>query len=169
MKFRFHSVYLLLCSIALGTTGAVAAEMPELALVIVSPLSSGESIGADSGAYTDFDRLDLAFQKVAKQRHWPVKIVAERLSGNTAPHELELRVFLQPVRRDRPEEFTFRGWMTLHADGTKHDFKLIIHRERMRYREDMDEFLEKLFYGAAGVAAQKIEPILFPQLAKSES
>ncbi|MCF3648139.1 hypothetical protein [Synoicihabitans lomoniglobus] len=169
MKFKFHSVYMLLCSIALGTAGAAEAEMPELALVIVPPLSSGENIGADSGAYTDFDRLDLAFQKVAEQRHWPVKIVAERLSATTAPHELELRVYLQPVRRDRPEEFTFRGWMTLHADGTKHDLNMIISREQGRYREDLNELLDKLFYGAAEVAARKIEPILFPQLAKSES
>lgn len=143
-----------------------AASARELALVVVTSVtqSGRPSLGAD----TDFDRLDLAFQDVAQRRHWPVKIVAERFAANTPAHELELRVYLQPVRQDLPGQFTFRGWMTLTERGTKHDFGIIAYRQQQRAGEPMDDLLEKIFHGGASVAARKIEPILFPQLAESK-
>jgi hypothetical protein len=142
---------------------ATPPDQPELALVVVDTLAHRES------AYTDFDRLDLAFQDVAKRRHWPVKIAAERFAANTPAHELELRVFLQPIRQEIPDEFTFRGWMTLTEHGTKHDFGVVVYRYRPRPGEMMDDSLDKIFRGAAETAAKKIEPILFPDLAKPKS
>ena len=134
----------------------------ELALVVVTSVDHGDN--GNGGAYTDFDRLELAFRELAKRRHWPVKIVAERFAANVPAHELELRVYLQPVRQDLPRQFTFRGWMTLMDRGTKHDLGVIVHRQEPRPFESMDDFLEKLMLGAAETAAGKIEPILFPQL-----
>ena len=161
--------------LALGASAATAAaesasppppEKPVLALVVVTALA--QSSEAPPGAYSDFDRLDLAFQDVAQRRHWPVRIVAERFAANTPAHPLELRVFLQPVTNYLPGEFDFRAWMTLNDHGTKHDFGMIVHREDLRAGEDVNDFLERLFHRAAEVAAKKIEPILFPQLAKPQ-
>src|SRR3990170_1159406 len=65
----------------------------ELAIVVVETLQ-----GRTGGAITDFDRLDMAFQDVAKQRKWPVTLKAERFAANLPDHETELRIFTQPVR-----------------------------------------------------------------------
>ncbi|MEO6003107.1 MAG: hypothetical protein ABIZ04_25205 [Opitutus sp.] len=171
MKIRFALtpfVLSLLFATSQAATPPAAPPSPkqaperELALVVITPVDQSGSLGANSN--TDYDRLDLAFQEVAKRRHWPVKIVAERFASNTPDHELELRVYLQPIGQDLPQEFRFRSWMTLTEHGTKHDFGLIVHRQIWSGGESMDDFLEKLFRGAAAVAAKKIEPILFPQL-----
>jgi len=175
MKIRFALTALILPLLLAASPAATPPAAPpspkpapaqELVLVVITPVSQSES--PFSGAYTDFDRLELAFQEVAKRRHWPVKIVAERFAANTPAHELELRVYLQPGREDLPQQYTFRGWMTLNEHGTKHDFGLVVHRRDMRPFEPMDDFLEKVFLGAAIDAAKKIEPILFPQLVQAK-
>ncbi|HVU23269.1 MAG TPA: hypothetical protein VHE13_04030 [Opitutus sp.] len=170
MNLRSFAAGALLVAASALSAGAAPAEpaapppeKPVLALVVVTALA--QSSEDTPSAYTDFDRLDLAFQDVAKRRHWPVTIVAERFAANTPAHALELRVFLQPIRQDLSGEFSFRGWMTLNTGGRKHDFGIILYRLDLRPGEPMDDFLEKIFHGAAALAARKIEPVLFPDLA----
>ena len=131
-------------------------DRPMLAIVIVDSLNQ-------RGAITDFDRLDMAFRRVAEQRKWPVKIAAERFAANTPAHETELRIFNQPLREETLGDLTFRGWMTLTVQGRKHDFGIITFRYYPRPGEDTEDKFEKVFRGAANVAADKIEPILFPK------
>jgi hypothetical protein len=162
----------LLVSFALGlTTGVLAAigpnktaARPQLVLVVVIPLTPSANPATSAFTSSDFDRLDLAFQDMAQRRHWPVTIVAERFAANTPARDMELRIFLQPVRQDFPEEYRFRGWMSLSLHGNKHDLGMIIHSEFLRAGESIDDFLDKVFRGAATIAARRIEPILFPNL-----
>lgn len=176
MNIRFALTPLILPLLLASSPAATPPAVPpaskpsparELALVVITPVDQNQYLY--SGAYSDFDRLDLAFQEVAKRRRWPVKIVAERFAANSPAHELELRVYLQPFRLELPQQFTFRGWMTLTERGTKHDFGVVVYRQDARPFESTDDFLEKVFLGAASVAAKKIEPILFPQLAQPKS
>ena len=169
MKTRLQLFALLLASLFLTTT-AMCAETTappqatrELAIVVV------DSVHKQRGAITDFDRIDIAFTRVAKDRNWPVTIKAERFAANTPAHETELRIFNRPVRQETPGDLTFRGWVTLTVDGTKHDFGMILYRYYLRPGENMDDVLEKVFLGAAKVAADKIEPILFPELSRKKS
>lgn len=141
---------------------------PELVLVVVIPLTSSPNPTTSPFTSLDFDRLDLAFQDVAQRRHWPVTIVAERFAANTPAHDLELRIFLQPGRQDSPEEYRFRGWMSLSLHGNKHDLGMIIHSEFLRAGESVDDFLDKVFRGAATIVARRIEPILFPNLVQKK-
>ena len=131
-------------------------EMGELAIVVV------DAVNKQQGAITDFDRIDMAFTRVAEERGWPVTIKAERFAANTPAHETELRIFNRPVRQETPGDLVFRGWVTLTVDGTKHDFGMILYRYYLRAGEHMDDVLDKVFLGAANVTADKIEPILFP-------
>jgi hypothetical protein len=128
----------------------------ELAIVVVDTLQQQQ------GAITDFDRIDMAFQDVAKRRKWPVKIKAERLTANMAAHDIELRIFNQPLREETSGDLTFRGWMTLMVNGTKHDFGIVMFQYYPRAGEQSEDVLEKVFRGVANNAAKKIEPILFP-------
>src|SRR5215203_2680702 len=97
--------------VATGATRAETTATPEpvqeLFIVVV------DNLQGPRGAITDFDRIDMAFQKVAKQRKWPVKITAERFAANTSAHPIELRVYNQPLREESPGDLTFSGWMTL--------------------------------------------------------
>ncbi|MDI1247286.1 MAG: hypothetical protein PSV13_00240 [Lacunisphaera sp.] len=122
-----------------------------------------DSLLYQQGAITDYDRLDMAFTALAKERQWPMRIQAERFAANTPAHETELRIFNQPLREETLGDITFRGWMTLTAAGRKHDFGIITFRHYVRPGENLDEILEKVFRGAAEAAAVKIEPILFPK------
>jgi len=135
------------------------ADQPKLSIVVVENVQRNPS----ANAISDFDRVDLAFQYVAKQRKWPVTIAAERLVANTPNHETELRVFLHPVREETPGDLTIRAWMALTIQGVKHDFGIITFRYYMRGGEQMDDVIEKVFRGAAETAATKIEPLLFPK------
>jgi hypothetical protein len=134
----------------------------ELAIVVVETLQT-------RGAITDFDRLDMAFQAVAKQRKWPVTLKPERLTANVPDHETELRIFSQPVREEISGDLTYRGWMTLTVNGTKHDFGMVTYRYYPRLYQDTEDVLEKIFLGVATTAADKIEPILFPELPRKKS
>jgi hypothetical protein len=169
MKTRFAVTFLLFASLLLTVSGALAETkgatqpLPELAIVVV------DTVHRNQGAIGDFDRIDIAFQRVAKQRKWPVKIAAERFAANTAAHDPELRIFDQPLREETLDDLTFRGWMTLSVNGTKHDFGIVTFRYYRRAGEQLEDALEKVFRGAANVAADKIEPILFPKTAGPKS
>lgn len=169
MKRRFaFSLLLFVCSLltafsAPSESTATPQLLSELAIVVVDTLKPQQ------GAITDFDRIDMAFQQVAKQRKWPVKIAAERFASNTAARDTELRIFNQPLREETTGDLTFRGWMTLMVNGTKHDFGIVTFRYYRRAGEHTDDVLQKVFLGVANAAAQKIEPILFPQLSPKKS
>ena len=169
MKTRLSFLsFLVACFLmATASTRAENAATPEpareLFIVVVDNLQTPR------GAITDFDRIDMAFQKVAMQRKWPVKIKAERFASNTAPHPLELKVHNQPLRQETSGDLTFRGWMTLAVDETKHDFGVVKYQYYRRAGEATDDVLDKVFLGAANVAADKIQPILFPELGGSKS
>lgn len=162
MKTRF--VFSLLAAVLLSFAPAIRADepakapdaRPKLAIVVVDDLQRG-------GAITAFDRLDLAFQEVAAKRKWPLAVEAKRFAANAPAHDPELRIFNQPLRRDVPGELTFRGWMILTVQGVKHDFGIVTFRYSPRPLEQTDDVLEKIYRGAATAAAEKIEPILFPQ------
>ena len=147
---------LLLAPVVVRAEDAPAAR-PKLAIVVV------ENLSRRGGAITDFDRLDIAFHKVAKERNWPFEIEAERFAANTPDHETELQIFNQPVREETPGELTFRGWMTLKVNGEKHDFGIVLFRLYPRAGENISDTLDKVFLGVARKAADKMEPILFPK------
>ncbi len=134
-------------------------DRPSLAIVVV------DSLLYQQGAITDFDRLDMAFQHVARQRNWPLRIAAERFAANTPAHETELRIFSQPLREETLGDITFRGWMSLTLRGKTHDLGIITYRYYVRPGENLEDMLEKVFRGAANAAAEKIEPLLFPKSA----
>src|SRR5262245_4937989 len=67
-------------------------DRPVLAIIV------SENPQNPGSAYTDFDRLDVAFNKVAKERNWPVKLIAQRLAGGVPDYPTELRIFSQRVR-----------------------------------------------------------------------
>jgi len=152
---------LLASALFLTTASAPAAPpadpRPKLAIVVV------EILQQQHGAFTDFDRLDLAFQQVARERHWPVVIAAERFAANTAEHETELRIFNRPLREEARNDLTFRGWMTLTVQGVKHDLGIVTYVSYPRPGQSTDEVLERVFLGAANAAADRIEPLLFPK------
>ena len=168
MKTRLQTFSILVTSLALTAIATCAETAPpqptrELAIVVV------DAVNKQQGAITDFDRIDMAFTRLAKERDWPVTIKAERFAANTPAHETELRIFNRPVRQETPGDLVFRGWVTLTVDGTKHDFGMIMYRYYLRAGEHMDDVLDKVFLGAAKVAADKIEPILFPSIAGKKS
>ena len=132
-------------------------DRPKLAVVVV------ENLRNTGNAIDDFVRLDMAFEKVAKERKWPVAIDAERFAANTPEHETEVRIFPRPIRQELPDEFVFRGWLTLKVDGEKHDFGIIKFEYRPRPGEWNDDVLDKIFLGAVRKMADKIEPLLFPK------
>lgn len=155
---------LLLLAAALLVAGSAAAK--EIVRVPapegVLPVVITEAVGTMGNAFTDYDRLDLALQEVAKERNWPVKIAAEKFASNTPDYQTELNITLQQVRQEVPGEYMYRGWTTLWVNGKKHDFSIITFRYNYRLGEQMDDRLEKLFRGAARATADKIEPLLFP-------
>ena len=123
-----------------------------------------ESVSSPGNAYTDFDRFDLGLQREAAQRKWPVKINAERLAGNTPDYPTELRVTLQRVRREPIEDYIFRAWVILVIDGKKQDFGIVTYHYSGRLNQNPDDTYQNVFRGGAAAIADKIEPILFPEL-----
>jgi hypothetical protein len=158
------SLFVAAGAVAHAEDAAKSADAPrQLAIVVVEPLQS------KGGAITDFDRLDMAFQQIAKQRKWPVTIKAERFAANSPEYDTELRIFTQPLREETYGDLTFRGWMTLTVNGTKHDFGMVTFRYYPRFAEHTDGVLDKVFLGGAKAGADKIEPILFPELKRKKS
>jgi hypothetical protein len=155
---------LLLGAVALPAKDAppAPANQRELAVVIVDSLQNRRG-----GSISDFDRLDIAFHQLARQRKWPVTLKVERFAANTPAYETELRIVNRPLRQETPDALTFRGWMTLTVAGEKHDFGIVRYDYSPRPGEPTDDVLDKVFLGAARAAAAKFEPILFPAAGKS--
>lgn len=160
MKVRFASPWLA-AALILTTAPANAIggppsmeEQPKLTIVVV------DNIQPRSG----FDRMDLAFQQVARQRKWPVVIATERIAANMPAHPLELRIFFLGIRESLPGEYTFRAWMTLVVRGVKHDLGIIGYRHFVRQWEDNHDMYDKIFLGAANATADRIEPLIFTRV-----
>jgi hypothetical protein len=122
------------------------------------------TVGNSGNAYSDYDRLAYALEQVAKERKWPVKISAERVASNAPDYLTELRISLQRVRQEVPGEYLYRAWTSLTIDGKEHDLKIVSYSYRYRMGENMDDVMEKSFLGGAKATADKIEPLLFPDL-----
>jgi len=161
---------LLLFAAALWAAGSAVAKDPVRvpAPEGVLPVVITESVGTMGNAFTDYDRLDLALQQVAKERNWPVKISVQKFASNTPDYLTELNITLQRVRQEIPGEYLYRGWTMLWVDGKKHDLKIVEFRYTYRIGEQTDRSMEKLFRGAALATADKIEPLLFPDLNKKK-
>jgi hypothetical protein len=142
--------------------GAKEKRIPAPAGVL--PLIVVESVSIPGNAYSDFERLDVAFQKVAKQRKWPVKVVTDRMASGVPDYLTELDVSLMPLRQQVPGEFWFRAWTSVYVDGKKTDLDVITFRYTYRVAENMEDTLEKVFEGGAHAIADKVEPLLFPDL-----
>ena len=154
-------------AVVLLATGAAAAKeivrvpAPEGALPVVI---TETTIGNMGNAYSDYDRLAYALERVAKERKWPVKVSAERFAANVPDYLTELRISLQRLRQEIPGEYRYRAWTTLTIDGKEHDLKIVSYSYRYRMGENMDDVMEKSFLGGAKATADKIEPLLFPDL-----
>ncbi len=115
-----------------------------------------------------YHRVARVFTDVFEKRNWPLSIKVERFGANQPDLELELRVFLQPIREESPGDLTFRAWMTLYDHGTKHDFGVITHRHYPRPGRNMSDVLDTVVQGAATEVAKKIEQVLFPTTASKQ-
>jgi len=113
-----------------------------------------------------FHRVARVFTEVFEERDWPLAIKVERFGANQPDLDLELRVFLQPIREESPGDLTFRAWMTLYNQGTKHDFGVITHRHYPRPGRNMTDVLDTVVRGGAVEVSKKIEKVLFPSAAK---
>ena len=157
---NYWLILLLLGGVVLPATGrsetTSAGSQGELTIVVV------ESLRERSLGDSPYDRISRVFTDVFETRKWPVKIKDERFAANTPNHDLELRVFFHGIARDTPSELTFRAWILLYDHGKKHDFGMIRYRYSPRLGENMDDVLDKAVAGAARIAVEKIEPILFP-------
>ena len=135
-----------------------------LVLLAAALLAVIEALTAGTNAYTDFNRFDDALQRVAKERKWPVKVDVDRLAGNTPNYDTEVRVTLQRVRRDPIEDYVFRAWVILVVKGEKHDFGIVTYHYNARLGQNYDDVFQGVFRGGAAAVADKIEPVLFPEL-----
>jgi hypothetical protein len=165
---KAKSCLLLLATALLAANPARAADKAQADDKPALHVSVIESVSTHGNAFTDFDRLDLALQYVAGQRQWPVKIDASRLAGNTPEHAIELRVTLLPIRREPIEDYVLRAWVTLVIEGKKRDFGILTAHYSARLGEDLDDIYEKTFRVSAAAIADKIEPVLFPNLKKDQ-
>lgn len=158
---------LLLVAALLAACSAPAKEVARVpAPDGVLPVVITEAMGSMGNAFTDYDRLDLALKQVAKERNWPLQVSVEKFASNTLDYQTELNISLQYVRQQIPGEYLYRGWTILWLNGKKHDFSIIEFRYNYRMGEQTDLSLEKLYLGAAKATADKIEPLLFPDLKK---
>jgi hypothetical protein len=140
------------------TSATPADDKPVLHVTVI------EALTASGNAYTDFNRFETGFQKAVKQRKWPTKVSVERFAGNTPDYATELRITLQRVRRDPIEDYVFRAWAILVVNGQKHDFGIVTSHYNARLGENFDDVLDKSFGGGAAAIAEKVEPVLFPEL-----
>jgi len=122
------------------------------------------TLGNSGNAYSDYDRLAYALERVSKERKWPLKVSAEKVASNAPNYLTELRISLQRVRQEVPGEFLYRAWTSLTIDGKDHDLGIVSYRYNYRMGENMDDVMDKSFLGGAKATAEKIEPLLFPDL-----
>lgn len=114
-----------------------------------------------------FHRVARVFTDVFEARNWPFAIKVERFGANLPDLDLELRVFLQPIREESPGDRTFRAWVTLYDQGAKHDFGVVTHRHYPRAGRNMSDVLDDVVRGAAVEIAKKIENVLVPSAANN--
>jgi len=126
------------------------------------PLVIWETLGQQSFAITEFDRLDLAFRRVSAERKWPLKVVAERFAANVPDYTTELEIVPHPLLEESGA-LVFRGWTTLTVDGKTHDFGVIFYRAHPRPGENREDAVQKVFDDVAREIANKVEPLLFPK------
>jgi hypothetical protein len=134
----------------------------------VLPVVITESLGNSGNAYSDYNRLAYALERVAEDRKWPLKISAERVASNAPDYLTELRISLQRLRQEIPGEYLYRAWTTLTIDGKDHDLGIVSYSYAYRTGENMDDVMDKSFLGGAKATAAKIEPLLFPDLKKDK-
>src|SRR5580658_4463226 len=139
------------------TAPSPAAPLPELKVVVVESLVRGP------GRITDYDRISSEFTNVFERRKWPVTIKVERFASNTPDDGTQLRIFYQGIYEEAPGDLTFHAWMTLYDHGTKRDFGIVKFRYNPRPLQSEEDVLEHVVRGAAVVAADKIQAILFPK------
>ncbi len=126
-----------------------------------------EPVERNPGNDEFFHRVARVFTDVFEARKWPVKIEVERFGANQPEFDLELRVFLQPIREETSGDLTFRAWMTLYERGTKHDFGVITHRDYPRAGRNTSDVLDDVVRAAAANVARKIETVLSPPAASN--
>lgn len=129
---------------------------PKLDIVVVENLDSA------GGADSEFARLGVAFDQMARERRWPVEIAMHRFAANNPSFARELRIYTQPVDREVPGEDRFRAWVLLIVDGKKQDLGIVSHRFYPRPGRDAEAETERYYRGAARAIGARIEPILFP-------
>src|SRR6187399_3216052 len=49
------------------------------------------TLGNSGNAYSDYDRLAYALERVSKERKWPLKVSAEKVASNAPDYLTELR------------------------------------------------------------------------------
>jgi hypothetical protein len=170
MKTRFALGLLLFPIVLAGFTGR--AQPPPtttdtrrvLTIVVVDELG-----GSNSRYYNTFNRIARVFTEVFEARKWPVKINVERFGANAPTHEIEMRIYVQSIRRETPVDLVFSAWMTLDDRGKKQDFGVIRYRYSPHPTENMGDQLDQIVRGAANIAATKIEPVLFPSASQPHS
>jgi len=164
-SFLCLAVTLLAAGVATAKEKIVRIPAPDGVLpVVITEMTVGNS----GNAYSDYDRLAYALERVAKERKWPVKISTDRFASNAPDYLTELRISLQRIRQEIPGEYLYRAWTSLLIDGKEHDFKIVSYSYRYRMGENMEDILDKSFLGGAKVTAEKIEPLLFPELKKEK-
>jgi hypothetical protein len=131
--------------------------LPELAIVVV------DSLGGGPRQADNYNRIAREFTEAINERNWPLRVTAERFAANTPDHPIELRIFVQGIRRETPVDLTFSAWITLDDHGTKHDFGVVRFSYNPHMGQDMDDRLDHAVRGAARITASKIESILFPK------
>jgi hypothetical protein len=161
MKLKPFCILLSLGSLLLWLPVGQAQTAPAAGVPSELPLVVVEVAGRQTGAITDFDRLDMAFQRVARERQWPVTIVGERFASNTPTYQNEVRVYHRPLRQDTPQDLTFRSWVTATVNGVEHDLGIITHRHYRRAGEHHDDMLDRIFRGAAEATADRLELLFF--------
>lgn len=155
--------------LAVGATGrseaaATKADPPrELTIVVV------DSLRGNVSERNLFDRIAQDFTEVLEAKQWPLKINVERFGANAAEHPIEMRIYLQGIRKDTPDDLTIRAWVTLVDHGAKTDFGVIKYSYYPRQTELVDDRLDHVVRGAAKIVAAKIEPILFPRVDQPKS
>lgn len=151
--------------VAIAARGADDAKKPDdrpvLALIISEALQGAGSPG------DDFTRLDIAFEKVATKRKWPVKLVAERFAAGVPDYPAEVYISSQVVRREMGNELVYRAWTYLMIKGKKTDFGIVEYRYSPRLGANTYDETDKVFLGYANKVADKLEPILFPKTDKA--
>jgi hypothetical protein len=166
MKIR--SLLSVLVALAAGAAHAKEAPARVAPPEGVLPVIVLESLHQPGNAYTAFDRLDLGFQKVVKERKWPLKVVSDRMADGIPDYLTEVEISLQPLRQRSPGEYAFRAWTVVYVDGKKHDLGIIHYDYHYRIGRDFDDEMDEVFVAGARAIAEKIEPLLFPDLNKSK-